>query len=152
MFRGSSKQTARAAPSTVVPRLPAAAGRRRRCGSSPALPLLVLVFVLLVLVIGAGLLYVTAAHPSLAMPLIVATAGVTIAFTIAGALAAVMASSGRGPAAASRLSGQLISHDVAGVGAAAEGAEVSLGGESVPIGQLLTSSDNLVETLFLLHV
>ncbi|MEU4359915.1 hypothetical protein [Streptomyces virginiae] len=52
---------------------------------------MVLVFVLLVLVIGAGLLYVTAAHPSLAMPLTVA--GVTIVFTITGVLVAIVASS-----------------------------------------------------------
>ncbi|MFE2325309.1 hypothetical protein ACFXD5_15540 [Streptomyces sp. NPDC059385] len=43
----------------------------------------------------AGLLYVTLAHPSLAMPLTVAAAGVTIVFTIAGVLVAVMASSRR---------------------------------------------------------
>ncbi|MFD8024523.1 hypothetical protein ACFV6G_29415 [Streptomyces lavendulae] len=49
-----------------------------------------LVFVLLVIVIGAGLLYVTAAHPALAMPLTVAAAGVTIVFTIAGVLVTLL--------------------------------------------------------------
>ncbi|MFH8894498.1 hypothetical protein [Streptomyces sp. NPDC017949] len=54
------------------------------------LPLLLLVFVLLVLVIGAGLLYVAVVHPALAMPLTVAAAGVTIVFTIAGVLVALI--------------------------------------------------------------
>ncbi|WP_329391435.1 hypothetical protein OG625_40180 (plasmid) [Streptomyces sp. NBC_01351] len=76
------------APVPQQPTPPASGG-----GATAALlPLLVLVFVLLVLVIGAGLLYVTAAHPSLAIPLTVAAAGVTIVFTIAGVLVAVMAS------------------------------------------------------------
>ncbi|MFJ3205815.1 hypothetical protein [Streptomyces sp. NPDC086989] len=64
-------------------------------GAAALLPLLVLVFALLVLIIGAGLLYVTLAHPSLAMPLTVAVAGVTVVFTIAGVIAAFIAASRR---------------------------------------------------------
>lgn len=55
------------------------------------LPLLVLTFVLLVLVIGSGLVYVAFTHPSLSMPLTVAASGVTLVFTIAGVLVAVLA-------------------------------------------------------------
>ncbi|MFD6186776.1 hypothetical protein [Streptomyces goshikiensis] len=77
-------------PAPQQPTPPAASG-----GATALLPLLILVFVLLVLVIGAGLLYVTAAHPSLAIPLTVAAAGVTIVFTIAGVLVSVMSSSRR---------------------------------------------------------
>jgi len=49
--------------------------------------LLILVLVLLVLLIGTGLLYVTWRHPSLGTPLGVAFGGVTLVVTIALALA-----------------------------------------------------------------
>lgn len=54
-------------------------------------PLLALTFVLLLLVVGGGLLFVTLTHPSLAVPLTVATAGVTLVFTIAGVLVSLVA-------------------------------------------------------------
>lgn len=87
-----------------------AAGPKRRPGASVAvsvmppapptpagiavLPFLVLLFVL-VLIIGAGLLYLTVAHPALAVPLTVAAGGVTVMFTIAGVIAAFMTASRR---------------------------------------------------------
>ncbi|MCY0921154.1 hypothetical protein OS965_23695 [Streptomyces sp. H27-G5] len=52
-------------------------------------------FLLLTAVIGAGLLYVTVRHPSLAGPLSVATGGIALIFTIAGVLVTVMATSRR---------------------------------------------------------
>jgi len=58
----------------------------------PALfPLLALAFVLLVFILGSGLVYVTFTHPSIAVPLTVATAGITLVFTIAGVLVALAA-------------------------------------------------------------
>ncbi|MGW4689676.1 hypothetical protein ACWEPM_32955 [Streptomyces sp. NPDC004244] len=50
------------------------------------MPLLGLVYALLVIAIGAGLLYVTLAHPQLAMPLTVAVAGITLVITLPGIL------------------------------------------------------------------
>ncbi|WJV51710.1 hypothetical protein [Streptomyces flavofungini] len=49
--------------------------------------LLVFVLVLLVLLVGASLVYVTWRHPALAAPLAAAFAGVTLLVTIAFALA-----------------------------------------------------------------
>ncbi|KOV83915.1 hypothetical protein ADL01_09520 [Streptomyces sp. NRRL WC-3618] len=54
-------------------------------------PLLALTFVLLLLVIGGGLVYVTLTHPAVAVPLTVATAGVALVVTIASALLALVA-------------------------------------------------------------
>lgn len=53
--------------------------------------LVITVFMLLVLVIGAGLLYVTAVHPSLATPLTVAVGGVALVFTVVGVMTALFA-------------------------------------------------------------
>lgn len=50
-------------------------------------PLLILVLVLVVLLIGAGLAYVTWRHPSLGTPLGVAVGGVTLLVTTVLALA-----------------------------------------------------------------
>lgn len=59
------------------------------------LPLLALAFVLLILIVGGGLIYVTFTHPSAAVPLTVAAAGVTLVFTIAGVLVALVAAQRR---------------------------------------------------------
>lgn len=45
-------------------------------------PLLALMFVLLVVIVGCGLVYVTFMHPSAAVPLTVAAAGVTLVVAI----------------------------------------------------------------------
>ncbi|MGR4883979.1 hypothetical protein ACIPUC_31805 [Streptomyces sp. LARHCF249] len=50
--------------------------------------LLALVLGLLILVIGAMLLYVTAVHPRLATPLTVAVAGIALVVTVAGIIVA----------------------------------------------------------------
>lgn len=55
-------------------------------GSRGVWPLLILVLVLVVLLVGAGLAYVTWLHPSLGTPLTVASAGTTLLATIALAL------------------------------------------------------------------
>lgn len=57
---------------------------------SLVLPLLALTFVLLVLIIGGGLVYVTLMHPSVAVPLTVAAAGLTVVFTVASVLVALV--------------------------------------------------------------
>ncbi|MFF7975390.1 hypothetical protein [Streptomyces sp. NPDC007905] len=49
-----------------------------------------LTFVLLVLIIGGGLVYVTLMHPSVAVPLTVAAAGLTVVFTVASVLVALV--------------------------------------------------------------
>lgn len=54
------------------------------------LPILALTFVLLLIVVGGGLVYVTLTHPSVAVPLTVATAGVTFVVTIASTLVALV--------------------------------------------------------------
>ncbi|AXE27926.1 hypothetical protein C0216_30970 (plasmid) [Streptomyces globosus] len=57
---------------------------------------LILVFVLVLLLLGAGLVYLTAVHPSLAAPLTAAAAGITVVFTTATvAIAAISTSSKR---------------------------------------------------------
>lgn len=55
-------------------------------GSAIMLSLLVMVLALLALVIGSGLVYVTFVHPSIAVPLTVAAAGVTLVLTVVGTL------------------------------------------------------------------
>ncbi|MFF0551074.1 hypothetical protein ACFYUL_19155 [Streptomyces sp. NPDC004311] len=88
MTNNSDTQT----PSTQLQQpYPAPAGR----AAVALLLLLILLFVLVVFVIGAGLLYVTIAHPSLATPLTVAVAGVTLVVTIVGVIAAFFAISRR---------------------------------------------------------
>ncbi|MFF4869375.1 hypothetical protein [Streptomyces sp. NPDC000961] len=54
--------------------------------SSALIPLLTLTFVLLVVTVGCGLAYVTLMHPAVAVPLTVATAGVTLIFAIVAAV------------------------------------------------------------------
>ncbi|MFE6834074.1 hypothetical protein ACFVFI_04425 [Streptomyces sp. NPDC057705] len=81
-------------PSGERPRRAAPAGRTAEAGTAAGdlvVPLLALVLVLLVLVIGAGLLYVATTRPELTAPLSVAAQGIAAVVSAVGVLAALAA-------------------------------------------------------------